>query len=47
MNAITCLGLLLVLHRRLGGLPLLAWGRDTLVLVLAAVLGAVVLGAEV
>jgi putative peptidoglycan lipid II flippase len=39
VNVITCLGLLLVLHRRLGGLPLGRWGRDTLLLLVAAVLG--------
>ncbi|MFM7464571.1 MAG: murein biosynthesis integral membrane protein MurJ [Cyanobium sp.] len=39
VNVITCLGLLLVLHRRLGGLPLGAWGRDTVLLLLAALLG--------
>ncbi|MFM9088231.1 MAG: murein biosynthesis integral membrane protein MurJ [Cyanobium sp.] len=39
VNVITCLGLLLVLHRRLRGLPLGTWGRDTLLLLLAAVMG--------
>ena len=39
VNALTCLGLLLVLHRRLGGLPLLSWGRDSLLLLLASLLG--------
>jgi putative peptidoglycan lipid II flippase len=38
VNVITCLGLLLVLQRRLGGLPLKSWGRDTLLLLLAALL---------
>jgi len=38
VNLITCLALLLVLHQRLGGLPLRRWGRDTLMLLLAAVL---------
>jgi putative peptidoglycan lipid II flippase len=39
VNVITCLGLLLMLHRRLGGLPLGTWGRDTMLLLLAALLG--------
>jgi len=39
VNVITCLALLGVLQRRLGGLPLLTWARDTLALTLAAVLG--------
>jgi putative peptidoglycan lipid II flippase len=38
VNVITCLGLLLALQRRLGGLPLAIWGRDSLWLLLAAVL---------
>ena len=38
VNVITCLGLLLALQRRLGGLPLRVWGRDTLLLLGAAVL---------
>ena len=38
VNVITCLGLLLALQRRLGGLPLRVWGRDTLLLLAAAVL---------
>jgi putative peptidoglycan lipid II flippase len=38
VNVITCLGLLLALQRRLGGLPLRVWGRDTLLLLRAAVL---------
>jgi putative peptidoglycan lipid II flippase len=42
VNVITCLGLLLILSRRMGGLPLRAWGRDTLMLTLAAVLAGVV-----
>ncbi len=42
VNVITCLGLLLALRRRLGGLPLRAWARDTTLLLLAAVLGALV-----
>ncbi|MEB3234907.1 MAG: murein biosynthesis integral membrane protein MurJ [Cyanobacteriota bacterium] len=36
VNGVTCGALLLVLHRRLGGVPLLQWGRDTLVLIGAA-----------
>jgi putative peptidoglycan lipid II flippase len=40
VNLITSAGLLLALRRRLGGLPLMAWGRDTLLLLLAAVLAA-------
>jgi putative peptidoglycan lipid II flippase len=36
VNVITCAALLWVLHGRLGGLPLLAWGRDGLVLLAAA-----------
>ena len=39
VNVITCGGLLWVLHRRLGGLPLLAWGRESGVLLGAASLG--------
>jgi putative peptidoglycan lipid II flippase len=41
VNLITCVGLLLALGRRLGGLPLRAWGRDTGVLTLSALLGGV------
>ncbi len=41
VNLITSAGLLLALQRRLGGLPLRAWGRDTLLLALAALLAAV------
>jgi len=37
VNLITCLGLLLALQGRLGGLPLRVWGRDTLLLFGAAV----------
>lgn len=37
VNILTGVGLLLVLHRRLGGLPLEAWGRDSLRLLLASV----------
>ena len=40
VNAVTCTALLLVLRRRLGGLPLLQWTQDTLWLLLAAVAGA-------
>ena len=41
VNAITCLALLWALGRRLGGLPLRAWARDSLLLLLAALAGAV------
>jgi putative peptidoglycan lipid II flippase len=37
VNLITCVGLLLALQGRLGGLPLRVWGRDTLLLLGAAV----------
>jgi putative peptidoglycan lipid II flippase len=37
VNLITCVGLVMALAARLGGLPLRAWGRDTLLLLLAAV----------
>jgi len=37
VNLITCLGLLLALQRRLGGLPLRVWARDSLLLLGAAV----------
>ena len=40
VNVFTCLGLLLALQRQLGGLPLRAWARDSLLLLLAALLGA-------
>ncbi|MEB3333538.1 MAG: murein biosynthesis integral membrane protein MurJ [Cyanobacteriota bacterium] len=36
VNIITALGLLVVLHQRLGGLPLQGWGNDTLKLLLAS-----------
>lgn len=36
VNAITCLALLLALQSRLGGLPLRAWARDSLLLLTAA-----------
>jgi putative peptidoglycan lipid II flippase len=36
VNLITCLGLLLALQRRLGGLPLRLWARDAGLLLLAA-----------
>ena len=39
VNLITCVGLLLALQSRLGGLPLRLWLRDTLMLVGSAVLG--------
>ena len=38
VNLLTCLGLLLALQSRLGGLPLAGWARDSLLLLLAAVL---------
>lgn len=38
INLITCAALVLALQQRLGGLPLDAWGRDGLRLLLAAVL---------
>ena len=38
VNLITCAGLLLALARRLGGLPLLSWGRDTALLLAASLL---------
>ena len=40
VNVITCLGLLLALQARLGALPLRVWFRDTALLALAAVVGA-------
>jgi putative peptidoglycan lipid II flippase len=40
VNAITCLALLWALGRRLGGLPLGAWARDSLLLLLAALAAA-------
>ena len=36
VNLITCLGLLLALQGRLGGLPLRVWGRDSLLLLASA-----------
>jgi putative peptidoglycan lipid II flippase len=39
VNVITCLGLLVALSVRLGGLPLRGWARDTLLLLAAASLG--------
>jgi putative peptidoglycan lipid II flippase len=42
VNVITCLGLLLALRQRLGGLPLLAWARDTALLLGAALLAGLV-----
>ena len=39
VNLITCVGLLLALGHRLGGLPLRTWARDTALLTLAALLG--------
>ena len=38
VNVITCLGLLMALHRKLGGLPLRSWASDTALLLGAAVL---------
>jgi putative peptidoglycan lipid II flippase len=38
VNLITCLGLLLALQRRLSGLPLAGWARDSAMLLLAALL---------
>jgi putative peptidoglycan lipid II flippase len=38
VNLLTCLALLLALQRRLGGLPLATWVRDSLLLLVAAVL---------
>jgi putative peptidoglycan lipid II flippase len=40
VNAVTCLALLLMLQRRLGGMPLRAWARDSLLLLLAALAAA-------
>jgi putative peptidoglycan lipid II flippase len=42
VNVITCLGLLLALRQRLGGLPLLGWARDTLLLLGASLLAGLV-----
>jgi putative peptidoglycan lipid II flippase len=42
VNVITCLGLLLVLSRQLGGLPLARWGRDTALLLGASLLAGLV-----
>jgi putative peptidoglycan lipid II flippase len=42
VNVITCLGLLLALRQRLGGLPLLAWARDTALLLGASLLAGLV-----
>ena len=42
VNLLTCVALLLALRQRLGGLPLLAWFRDTVRLFVAAVVMAVV-----
>jgi putative peptidoglycan lipid II flippase len=41
VNVITCLGLLLALRQRLGGLPLLGWARDTSLLLAASLLAGV------
>ena len=40
VNAVTCLALLLMLQRRLGGMPLRAWALDSLLLLLAALAAA-------
>ena len=40
VNAVTCLALLLMLQRRLGGMPLRAWARDSLLLLMAALAAA-------
>ena len=42
INALTCLGLLLALRRRLQGLPLRRWGRDVTCLSLAGCMAAAV-----
>ena len=42
VNVITCLGLLLALQGRLGGLPLRLWGRDSLLLLGSALVGGLV-----
>ena len=42
VNVITCLGLLMVLSSRLGGLPLARWGRDTALLLGASLLAGLV-----
>ncbi|QPN61125.1 murein biosynthesis integral membrane protein MurJ [Synechococcus sp. CBW1002] len=42
VNLITCAGLLLALQARLGAMPLRLWGRDTLLLLLAALAAALV-----
>jgi putative peptidoglycan lipid II flippase len=42
VNVVTCGALLWVLHRRLGGLPLLSWARDTFWLLLAALVAGAV-----
>ena len=39
VNLITCLGLVLALQKRLGGIPLRMWTRDSLLLLAAAVAG--------
>lgn len=39
VNVLTCAGLLLALQQRLGSLPLRVWGRDSLLLLLAALAG--------
>ena len=42
VNLLTCAGLLLALQRRLGGLPLAGWARDTALLLAAALAAAAV-----
>ena len=42
VNVITCLVLLLALQHKLGRLPLPIWGRDSLLLTLAAVVAGVI-----
>jgi putative peptidoglycan lipid II flippase len=42
VNVLTCLALLLALRQRLGGLPLLAWARDTALLLGASLLAGLV-----
>ena len=42
INALTCLGLTMALHRRLQGLPLRRWGRDVACLSLAGWMAATV-----
>ena len=39
VNCLTCLALLLVLHHKLGGLPLLSWLSDSICLLAAGLIG--------